>query len=379
MPDFTKIILRQGIENDRASVVYSEGEPVYITNFKRLFLGDGSTSGGVLASNKFIGFSNFDYNTNATGVTYAYQGDFVFDLTSSNLFTLTGNAPSNLTSYARVTRNFTADNNTTVLTQVSAIAVKTFSLNSDYFSNSIYGRGLEKNASQIQLADPAVNGGLDFNLSGELKIADRSVTNGMLEGMNGNTVKGNLGPAGDVEDIPLQTLANVIAPLLIGVNSNFGVTVGTIIDFGGSNPPTGYLTCDGSIVLTSLYPDLFAAIGYTWGGSLSSFNLPDLRRKTTVGSGGTETTILSSYVGAVGGTENTILQKENIPSHTHSYDAVSDNGVNISTLSATGGDLQFNTFSSGDGTLDGLNVGPLGEPFSTYQPSAVVTKCIKAF
>jgi microcystin-dependent protein len=174
-------------------------------------------------------------------------------------------------------------------------------------------------------------------------------------------------------------LANVIAPLLIGVNSNFGVPVGTIIDFGGSNPPTGYLTCDGSVVLTSLYPDLFAAIGYTWGGSLSSFNLPDLRRKTTVGSGGTETTILSSYVGAVGGTENTILQKENIPSHTHSYDAVSDNGVNISTLSATGGDLQFNTFSSGDGTLDGLNVGPLGEPFSTYQPSAVVTKCIKAF
>lgn len=377
MPDFTKIILRQGIENDRASVVYSEGEPVYMTNFKRLFLGDGTTSGGILASNKFIGFANFDYNTNATGVTYAYQGDFVFDVTSSNLFALTGNAPANLTSYARVTRNFTADNNTTVLTQVSAIAVKTFSLNSDYFSNTIYGRGLEKNGTRIQLANPATNGGLDFNISGELKIADRSVTNTMLEGMNGNTIKGNLGAAGDIEDIPLQTLADVIAPLLIGVNTNFGVPIGTIIDFGGSNPPVGYLACNGSAVSTSNYPDLFAAIGYTWGGSGSSFNLPDLRRKTTVGSGGTETTTLSSYVGAVGGTENTILQKENIPSHAHTYDAVSDGGV--AALSAVGGDLQFNTFSTGDGTLDGLNVGPLGEPFSTYQPSAVVMKCIKAF
>ena len=377
MPDFTKIILRQGIENDRASVVYSEGEPLYITNFKRLFLGDGATSGGILASNKFIGFANFDYNTNATGVTYAYQGDFVFDVTSSNLFALTGNAPANLTSYARVTRNFTADNNTTVLTQVSAIAVKTFSLNSDYFSNTIYGRGLEKSGTRIQLANPATNGGLDFNIGGELKIADRSVTNTMLEGMNGNTVKGNLGAAGDVEDIPLQILANVIAPLLIGVNTNFGVPIGTIIDFGGLTPPVGYLACDGSAVSTSIYPDLFAAIGYTWGGNGSSFILPDLRRKTTVGSGGTETTILSSYVGAVGGTENTILQKENIPSHAHTYDAVSDGGV--AALSANGGDLQFNTFGTGDGTLDGLNVGPLGEPFSTYQPSAVVMKCIKAF
>jgi microcystin-dependent protein len=377
MPDFTKIILRLGVENDRASVVYSEGEPLYITDFKRLFLGDGTTSGGTLASNKFIGFANFDYNTNATGVTYAYQGDLVFDVTSSNLFALTGNAPANLTSYARVTRNFTADNNTTVLTQVSAIAVKTFSLNSDYFSNTIYGRGLEKNGTRIQLANPATNGGLGFDISGKLKITDRSVTNAMLEGMNGNTVKGNLGAAGDIEDIPLQTLADVIAPLLVGVNTNFGVPIGTIIDFGGLTPPVGYLTCNGSAVSTSTYPDLFAAIGYTWGGSGSSFNLPDLRRKTTVGSGGTETTTLSSYVGAVGGTENTILQKENIPSHSHTYDAVSDGGV--AALSADGGDLQFNTFGTGDGTLDGLNVGPLGEPFSTYQPSAVVMKCIKAF
>jgi microcystin-dependent protein len=377
MADFTKIILRQGIENDREDVVYSIGEPLYITNFKRMFIGDGSTAGGVLVSNKFLGFAAFDVNTGSTGITYAYQGDLVFDRTTNNLFALTGSTPANLTSYAKITRNFTADNVTTTLNQTSGISVKQFSLNSDYFSNLIYGRGLEKNGTQIRLANTSTNGGLEFDLSGKLKIADRSVTNTMLEGMNGNTVKGNLGPAGDIEDIPLQTLANVIAPLLVGANTNFGVPVGTIIDFAGGIPPTGYLTCDGSSVSASDYPDLFAAIGYTWGGNDTEFNLPDFRRRTTVGSGGTETTTLSSYVGATGGSENTILQKENIPSHTHSYDAVSSGGT--SALSANGGTLVRNTYVSGDGTDNGLNDGPLGEPINIIQPSAVVMKCIKAF
>jgi microcystin-dependent protein len=139
----------------------------------------------------------------------------------------------------------------------------------------------------------------------------------------------------------------------------------------------GYLTCNGSSLSASEYPDLFAAIGYTWGGSGDDFNLPDLRRRTTVGSGGTETTTLSSYVGAIGGAENTILQKENIPSHTHSYDAVSTGGA--SALSANNGSLRYNTYVSGDGTDNGLNDGPLGEPLNIIQPSAVVMKCIKAY
>lgn len=377
MADFTKIILRQGIENDRSNVIYSSGEPIYITNFKRLFIGDGTTLGGTLASNKFLGFATFDLLTNATGITYAYQGDTVFDFTTSNLYALTGSNPSNFTSYARITRNFTADNITTTLTQTSAIAVKPFSLNSNFFSNTIYGRGLEKNGGEIRLSNPAFNGGLTFNINDELRVANRGITNGMLAGMVGNTIKGNLGAALDVEDIPLQTLANVLAPLLTNVNTNFGVPIGTIIDYGGQNPPSGYLSCDGSSVLVSTYPELFNAIGYTWGGVGASFNLPDLRRRTTVGSGGTETTTLSSYVGAIGGLENTILQKENIPSHTHSYDAASSGG--ISSLDSTAGSLQFASYVTGDGTDDGLNVGPLGQPFNNIQPSAVVMKCIKAF
>ena len=271
MADYSKIIIRQGLETDRDDVVYSSGEPLYITNFKRMFIGDGVTKGGILASNKFLGFATFDLNTGSTGITYAYGGDIVFDRTTNNLYALTGSAPSNITSYSRITRNFTADGITTELTQVSAIAVKTLSLNSNYFSPSIYGRGLEKNGIQIRLSNPEANGGLEFSTGEKLQIKERSVTNAMLEGMVGNTIKGNLGTADDIEDIPLQTLANVLAPLLIGVNTNFGVPVGTIIDFGGSTPPNGYLECDGRSVLAADYPDLYDAIGGTWGGGGISF------------------------------------------------------------------------------------------------------------
>src|SRR5690606_26841205 len=44
-----------------------------------------------------------------------------------------------------------------------------------------------------------------------------------------------------------------------------GNPVGTIIDFGGTSPPTNYLQCDGSAVSRTTYATLFAAIGTTWG------------------------------------------------------------------------------------------------------------------
>ncbi len=53
---------------------------------------------------------------------------------------------------------------------------------------------------------------------------------------------------------------------------------GSIIAFGGTTAPEGWLFCDGHSVNSADYPDLFAAIGTSWGGDGSpNFNLPDLR------------------------------------------------------------------------------------------------------
>ena len=52
---------------------------------------------------------------------------------------------------------------------------------------------------------------------------------------------------------------------------------GTVNWFAGDTAPTGYLECNGQSVSTTAFAELFAAIGYTHGGSGGSFNVPDLR------------------------------------------------------------------------------------------------------
>jgi len=53
--------------------------------------------------------------------------------------------------------------------------------------------------------------------------------------------------------------------------------IGSIIYYPSSSPPDGYLKANGASLNTSTYSDLFSVFGYTFGGSGSSFNLPDLR------------------------------------------------------------------------------------------------------
>ena len=84
--------------------------------------------------------------------------------------------------------------------------------------------------------------------------------------------------------------------VLVGVLSTFSVVgtvsilatakatgdslpVGTIIAWGGqsSSVPANWMLCNGKALSKTSYPELFAAIGTSWGGSGSKFNLPDLR------------------------------------------------------------------------------------------------------
>lgn len=66
------------------------------------------------------------------------------------------------------------------------------------------------------------------------------------------------------------------------VSANDNTPIGTIIDFAGSNFPTGYLECDGSAISRDDYDALFTVINTTWGAGDGSttFNLPSLNGRT---------------------------------------------------------------------------------------------------
>ena len=152
-----------------------------------------------------------------------------------------------------------------------------------------------------------------------------------------------------------------------------GYSAGFIADFAGTSAPSGWLACDGSAVSRTTYADLFAVISTTWGAGNGSttFNLPDLRRRVRVGSGGTGTGTLGNAVGNTGGAETHTLAVSEMPSHSHS---LSSGGTNIWA--------DGTTFTIGTTGPAVLRVGTLqntggGGSHNNLQPSAVVLTCIK--
>lgn len=88
-------------------------------------------------------------------------------------------------------------------------------------------------------------------------------------------------------------------------------TPGEVFWFAGDTAPDGSLVCDGQSVETSVYPELFNAVGYEFGGSGGEFNLPNLVDNFIVGSGQDFDT------GDVGGAATHQLSVAELPAHTH--------------------------------------------------------------
>jgi len=69
-----KILIRRGLEADRINTLLNEGELGYSVDNRRLFIGDGTTLGGVVVGNKHFGKTS----NKAAYTPYAQQGDLIF-------------------------------------------------------------------------------------------------------------------------------------------------------------------------------------------------------------------------------------------------------------------------------------------------------------
>lgn len=96
----------------------------------------------------------------------------------------------------------------------------------------------------------------------------------ILSVINGHIDEDNLEDGGVILSKLATSVANALVP------------VGTILPYGGaSSPNSSWLLCYGQAVSRSTYSSVFAVIGtaYGVGDGSTTFNLPDLRGRTTVG------------------------------------------------------------------------------------------------
>lgn len=99
-----------------------------------------------------------------------------------------------------------------------------------------------------------------------------------IEAVGDNNTIGRIKP---FDSIYAKTFHGEIA----GVDKT-NVPVGSIIPFLGSDIPSGWLLCNGGTVSKTTYPDLFAVIGYKYGGTEGDdlFGLPNLNERFLEGS-----------------------------------------------------------------------------------------------
>lgn len=156
---------------------------------------------------------------------------------------------------------------------------------------------------------------------------------------------------------------------LTNVNFSNIVPSGTVWDHAGNTVPTGWLLCDGSAVSRTTYANLFAAIGTLWGvgDGATTFNLPNLGGKVTVGFGSSP----FDTVGNTGGQADPSLVQ-----HNHTFSATSGNESVTHTHSvdppSTTSSSDSHTHSYNSSNLTTYNAGAGGAPVSST-PSGQTT------
>jgi microcystin-dependent protein len=162
-----------------------------------------------------------------------------------------------------------------------------------------------------------------------------------------------------------------------------GVPIATILAYSSNGDlPSGYLLCDGSAVSRTMFPDLFAAIGTTYGSGDGSttFNLPDYNTAARFAQGGTVAgTVKAAGLPNITGSDN--IQQASLSSAAgESYDrgafvqkVASASNYRTNVITGSGGYAVSHTFdASRSSSIYGNS--------DTVQPPALTTRyIIKAF
>jgi microcystin-dependent protein len=193
---------------------------------------------------------------------------------------------------------------------------------------------------------------------------------GLLRLTSGTWATTTLVDADVPDNLTINGITNSSFIVATTTNTTVGlIPAGTILAYATATAPTGWLLCDGSSKATSSYPNLFAILGYTYGGAGANFTIPDLRGKQIIGYGSSTpaygtTTPSVDTMGKTGGEQSHTQTVTEMPNHTH--DAA---GVGASA-DATAGTLKYAVSASTTATGG-------GQPFNVLDPYMVLNYIIK--
>ena len=168
-----------------------------------------------------------------------------------------------------------------------------------------------------------------------------------------------------------------------------GIPTATIVPWSTSSVPTGFLECDGAAVSRSTYATLFTAVGTTYGAGDGSttFNVPNLTDKITMGksgtkalasTGGAETVAASGTIG--GSTANSSLTVAQLASHQHEILGGNTSGTQFIKLNSAQGPTTTPThYAVGQNGAHSHNMSAnfSGSATSVLQPYLTVIYIIK--
>lgn len=262
------------------------------------------------------------------------------------------------------------------LTQTATELLANLQYVQNYFNNNII--------NYLTVNNPIFTGTLS-TISGILSVPTANIT-------TGNITTGNITTANITNQNATQFNANPtlnINSILYPVQFRVVGEIKMLMPTSASYAPPYYLLCDGSSYSTATYPKLFAAIGYGYGGSGGSFNVPTFASRFPIGGNGSVSGCSSSnyafgngqggynnaqraYYNYGGGSTNLTPLLQQVPEHSHNTiyeDSVpstitpvgvqqylySQNGGSGVPTNLTGTNIQQTDSISGG---DGVNITP---------------------
>tara|TARA_R110002020_G_scaffold61238_5_gene164972 strand:- start:4669 stop:6309 length:1641 start_codon:yes stop_codon:yes gene_type:complete len=279
-----QLLVRRGTDFDRQQITLNSGELGFTTDTKRLYVGDGTTVGGILVGNKYKGSE-----TSLVTLAPVSIGDYAYDTDNNTFYVCVSGVGAEADNWQAVATKNSAADETISIDSTQGLAVGTISAvntSADLVGESMIIDSNGRMSLSATITVDRINQ-QSADATSYLRLPAKVGFNNIDYTFPGGAPQKNTflesDAAGNLAWGNPNILLTGVAPTTAAL-----IPVGTIVPYvstaGNSHFPNGWLPCDGREVLKSDYPELSAIINTQYGGTISSFNVPNYTNRALYGS-----------------------------------------------------------------------------------------------